>query len=62
MDKANVILMRYFDLEKELDIFLNGKKLHTFFRASELAYQIIELLKKLGYADFEKQYFLSRND
>jgi hypothetical protein len=52
--------MRFYYSEEELDVFLNGELLQTFEKAHDLPYQLIELLKKLGYKTFEKQSFKSR--
>ena len=59
-ESSEVILLRFYHEEQELDVFLNGEKVQTFSCSAYLPKKIVEMLKGLGYKDFERQQFQNR--
>ncbi|MEX0596233.1 MAG: hypothetical protein WD512_07010 [Candidatus Paceibacterota bacterium] len=61
MGESNeVILLRYYHKEQELDVFLNGEDIQTFSCSTPLAKKIVDMLEKLGHHSFEKQQYQKR--
>lgn len=59
-ESSEIILLRFFEEEQELDVFRNGDKVQTFYCSAYLPLKIAEMLEGLGYKSFEKQHYLKR--